>query len=217
MDVVFESPICTFSEVAALVGMPVDTLRGWAKPKRNRAPLVHTVQGRPRGWPTIPLAGLVEARSLRAIRSLTSMQQIVPMVEQLRAETGDEFVLAKPRLFVDYSGDIYRREDGLYVRQRDNQVQAPRIFDEYMMSFDLDEDDSPWRYRVRVGDGQTQLFIDPLINAGRPSFPNGVPAFAVLGATEAGASPWEVAEDFELDIAEVQAVLDERQSLVPVA
>lgn len=211
MEVANASPICTFQEVADLVGMPESTLRSWAKPTKARSPLVHTVKNDRRGWPTIPLAGLVEARSLRALRDMVSMQQIAPAVQALREETGDEFVLAKPRLFVSTAGELYEKTDDVFVRLKDKQIQVPHILDEYMRSIEMNPDGSLRRYRIPLG-GAAMLFIDPRLNAGRPSFSNGVPAFAVLGAYDSGDSPYEIAEDFGVSLAEIEATVERRET-----
>ncbi|GAB3134898.1 hypothetical protein GCM10027289_27680 [Tsukamurella serpentis] len=149
------------------------------------------------------------------------MQKIAPAVEMLRERTGDQFVLAKPKLFVDAVGHLYEQApdaDGdLFIRIADQQVQAPKIFDRYLRAVDLDDQDVPIRFKVELGEDEAILYIDPRLNAGRPSFRNGVPAFAVLGAVEAGDSIRSVAEDFDLDEHDVQRVVDDRDELIAFA
>lgn len=137
------------------------------------------------------------------------MQKIVPVVERLRIETGDQYILAKPRLFVDTAGDLYEHDSGLFIRVRDRQVQMPEIFDNYMKSIDLDEHDSPIRYKVHLGADDAVLYIDPRLNAGRLSFENGTPLFAVVGAVHAGERVADVAEDFGLKSDMIEMALDE--------
>lgn len=210
MDLVSHTPIATFPEVAQLVDMPESTLRTWAKSTDRRRPLVHTSPNARRGWPTIPLAGIVEARSLRAIRSLTSMQKIVPVVERMRTKSGDEYVLAKPMLFVDLAGELYEKDSGLFIRARDQQVQMPKVFDEYMSSIEFDSEENPVGYRI-VLPGDVVLSINPGINAGRPSFPNGTPAFAVLGAYDGGDSVRDISEGFGVAADDIEAAIDYRE------
>lgn len=217
MDITTSSPICTFPEVARIVDMPENTLRSWARPTKSRPPLVHTVPNARRGWPTIPLAGLVEAWSLHALRDMTSMQKITPVVARLRERTGDAYILAKPKLFVDTAGELYELESDLFIRIRDQQAQMPKIFDHYMRAVDLDDNDNPRRFKLTLGADDAILYIDPRLNAGRPSFRNGVPAFAVLGAIEAGDSVHDVAEDFDLSQADIKRILDDREELAAFA
>jgi uncharacterized protein (DUF433 family) len=217
MDVVNESPICTFDEVAEIVGMPAATLRVWARPTPQRPPLVHTAANAKRGWPTIPLAGLVEARSLRAIRTLASMQKIVPVVAKLREETGDEFVLAKPQLFVDVAGELFRKHGDTYVRIRDNQAQMPEVFDAYLKQIERGPDNTPRRFKIPIGDDLNALYIDPTINAGRPTFANRVPLFVILGAHEAGDTIDHIVEDYEVPRLLVEQAIEHGEQLRRIA
>ncbi|MES9531508.1 DUF433 domain-containing protein [Rhodococcus erythropolis] len=216
-DIRYRSGICTAKQAAALSSMPPNTVHSWTKATKTRPAMVHTVENERRGWPTVPLVGLVETWSMRALRTAgIPMSKLVKVAEDLRQEFSDPYVLARPLLFTD-GIDLYRRRRGDLFRVEDGQQPIEQVIEKYLQKIELDSDEHPKSFRISLSEG-IDLTLDPRFNGGRPSLlRNRVPAFAVLGALEAGERPITVAADYDLEIAEVLAIEQSARKLSKVA
>ncbi|UYF92429.1 DUF433 domain-containing protein [Rhodococcus aetherivorans] len=205
-DIRYTSPICTASQAARLAEMPVNTVRAWTRPTATRPAIVHTIENSQRGWPTVPLVGVIETWSMRALRKAgIPMQKLTRVAEQLREELNDPYVLARPLLFTD-GVDLYRRDRGDLFRIEDGQQPIEQVIQNYLSRVELDDDREPKAFKISLTNG-VELSIDPRFNAGRPSFErNRIPVFAVLGALRAGEPSAVVASDYDLSAEEVHAV-----------
>ncbi|BDD80290.1 putative antitoxin VapB45 [Tsukamurella pulmonis] len=205
-DIRFTSPICTPAEAAILAGMPAGTVRSWVRPTATRGAIVHSIEPERVGWPSLPLVGVIETWSMRALRrSGVPMQKLRRVAESLQAETGDPYVLARPVLFTD-GIDLYRRERGDLFRVEDGQQPIEEVIEDYLSRVELDPAQDPTAFRVPLTEG-VALVMDPSFNAGRPTFERTrTAAFAVLGSLEAGDAPAIVAHDYGLTAEEVSAV-----------
>lgn len=210
-DIRYTSPICTPVEVAALAEMPATTVRSWIRASTKSAPIVHSVEAARGGWPTLPLVGVVETWSMRALRrSGVPMQKLRKVAASLQAEYGDPYILARPVLFTD-GIDLYRKDKGDLFRVEDGQRPIEEVIEDYLSRVDLDHTAEPTAFRVPLTEG-VSLVIDPRFNAGRASFESTrVAAFAVLGSLDAGESPAAVAVDYGLSEEEVSALHVHRQ------
>lgn len=216
-DIRFRSAICTAKQAAKLSAMPATTVRSWTIATETRPAMVHTVPNERRGWPTVPLVGLVETWSMRALRTAgVPMTKLVKVAEDLRHEYSDPYVLARPILFSD-GIDLYRRDHGHLFRIEDGQQPIEKVIEKYLQKIELDSDEHPKAFRIPLPGG-VELTLDPRFNGGRPSLPrNRVPAFAVLGALDAGEKSTTVAADYDLDMAEVLAIEQAAKWLTAVA
>lgn len=200
------SGILTPTQVASLIGMKTPTLRTWTKDRGRRPTMVHTITPRRRGWPSVPLVGLAEASSLLALRQVgVKMSLLADAAEYICERYDDPFALANPRLVTDgteaFAHDL--QSDELW-RIRDRQVAFTEVLREHLRPLILDADDYVKAYRVPLSD--VDLFIEPGFSAGRMTFANKVPVFAVIGSLRAGEEPVSVALDYGLPPSEVAAV-----------
>lgn len=203
-DVRVKSGICTPAGAGAIVGMKESTLRSWTRLRGSRMPLVHVASNERRGWPTIPLIGLIEAHIIHVLRTDVGlrMRTIVDFAERLRSNN-DEFGFASPDLVTD-TIDIYRQEDSELERVHDGQHPLSEVVKPFLRPIGLWLDGRPGAF---APPGLPGLEIDPRFSAGRLSFArNRVPVFAVLGGLSAGESADQLASDYELTRAEVSLV-----------
>lgn len=216
-DIRYNSAICTPAQAAKLAEMPVNTVRAWTRSTNARPAIVHTVESAQRGWPTVPLVGVIETWSLRALRTAgVPMQKLTRVAEELRRELNDPYVLARPLLFTD-GIDLYRRDRSGLFRVEDGQQPIEQVIERYLSRVQLDDDHEPVAFRVSLTD-EIVLSIDPHFNAGQLSFERTrIPAFAVLGALQAGDPPSVVASDYGLTAEEVHGVESAQEWLTEVA
>lgn len=215
-DIRYTSAICTPTEAAVLAGMPPTTVRSWMRAASGRDPIVHSVTAPVQGWPSIPLVGVIETWSMRALRNAgVPMQKLRRAADQLRAEHGD-YILARPVLFTD-GIDLYQRQRGDLFRIEDGQQPIEQVIQDYLARVQLDEASDPEAFRVPLNP-DIELVMDPRFNAGRLSLEaTRTPAFAVLGALEAGERPAYIADDYGISIEEVAAIDDNRELLAEIA
>lgn len=211
------SGILTPAQAAGLIGMKTPTLRTWTKQRGRRPVMVHTVNPRRRGWPSVPLIGLAEASSLLALRTVgISMSLLAEAADYIRDRYDDPFALANPRLVTDgteaFAHDL--SSDELW-RIRDNQVAFTEVLREHLRPLVLDRDDYVKAYRVPLPD--VDLLIEPGFSAGRMTFTNRVPVFAVIGLLRAGEDPVSIALDYGLLPSEVESVEQHIDWLEPAA
>jgi uncharacterized protein (DUF433 family) len=201
----FTTPILTVRDVAQLVGMPIDTAQAWAGQRKDRAQLFTRITPLHRGWPSVPLVGLAEASSLRALRQILPLREIPVAVDFIRTHAHEQHALANQRLVTD-GVTVFLEEHEDVVRLRDRQVTIAEVFREHLKPMEYDGDDYPEAYNVPRLPG---VQIHPLFNAGRMSFRrNRVPLFAVAGLLSSGEQPAVVALEFGLAAAEVSLVVD---------
>lgn len=214
LDYRFTSPIATRPQVAALLGMRASTLADWTMP-RGDVPMVHTVRGA--GRFTVPLVGIAEAASLRALREGgMSMQQARQAADFIRDEYGDQYAIASPHLFTDGTEAFVRTTAGLQ-RLRDGQGAFEEVLREHLRPLIIGPDGFIEAYQVE-NFHSSNVTIDPRFNAGRMSFErNRIPLFIIAGALEAGEPPRHVAADYGLTVDEVQEVDSAREWLAQVA
>ena len=72
----FVTPICTVQDVADLVGMPLNTVKAWAGQRSSRRQMFTRNPQDHRGWPSVPLVGLVEANTLRTLREMLAPSEV---------------------------------------------------------------------------------------------------------------------------------------------
>ncbi len=204
----FVTPICTVQEVADLVGMPLDTVKTWAGQRRSRRQMFTRVIQDHRGWPSVPLVGLVEANTLRTLRDLLAPSEVDAAADWIRQKYAAPFALANKRLVTDGAYAYVRENPSDLYRVKTQQHAFVEILEDHLRPLVFEHDDYPVAYEVRI----PGVVIDPRFNAGRMTFArNRVPVFAVLGSLRGGDSIDEVMQQYRLTLQEVAAVDEHRE------
>lgn len=211
----FQSAIVTPADVATLIAASRSTIYSWTRDTGRRGPIVHSIPAR-RGWPTIPLVGLVEAHTMRSLRNLgVPLKKLAVAVKVAREEHGDPYALAHEQLFHD-GIDVFRGKLGELFRLDDAQMPIWEVVEKHVRPLEFSQDGYADAFRIPLPHG-VHLEIRAGFNAGRPSFPsNRVPAFAVLGELQAGGAVGEVAKSYNLSEDEVRAVADTTEKVQSV-
>jgi len=206
VDARFTSGICTPRQVAELVEMPPATVYSWANQRGKRRAVVHRVPVSVRGYASIPLAGLAEASTLRALRQMhLPMRKMVEAADWFRDHYDDDYALASPRLVTD-GIDLYAQEARDLYRVGDGQRPIREIIKDYLRPVVMDSDGYARAYKVDLAPG-IEAEIDPRFNSGRISLRrNRMPLFAVLGSLKAGDTAAVVAHEYDLSVQEVRVV-----------
>lgn len=204
----FVTPICSVHDVADIVGMPLDTVKAWAGQRRSRPRMLTRTPQQHRGWPSVPLVGLVEAHTLRTLREMLAPAEVEAAATWIRNQYSAPYALANRRLVTD-GAYAYVRENpsGLY-RVKTGQHAFVEVIEHHLEPLVFEEDEYPVAYRVRI----PGVAIDPRFNAGRMTFErNRVPVFAVVGSLRGGDSVDEVMQQYGLTLQEVAAVDEHRE------
>jgi len=211
----FTSPILTVRDVSELVGMPLDTVQAWAGQRRDRPAEFKTVRNLKRGWPIVPLVGLAEASSLRALRAALPPSEVREAAAFIRQHLDGQYPLANRRLVTDGATAYVQEAGGSVRRIRDSQEAIVEAFEEHLRPLIFLEDEYPVAYRV---ERLHEVEIDPRFNAGRMHFArNKVPVFVVADLLRAGELPAAVQHDFGLTRQEIRSVQRELDWLEKVA
>jgi uncharacterized protein (DUF433 family) len=168
--------------------------------------------------PTVPFVGLAEAYMLAAFRSAgVPMQRIRPAIHWLEQNIGLEQALASERLMTDgaevlwdfreQTNDPAEREavDGLVVVTSGQQVFRSIVRD-YLRRVTYQDG---WMKMICLpGYEQVDVTVDPWINGGQPTVARrGIRVADVLSRLHAGEDSQDVAEDYDLHVNEVEALL----------
>ncbi|MEV4097516.1 DUF433 domain-containing protein [Streptosporangium saharense] len=223
-DFRYVTPIYSKSQAADLIGVPRQTFRNWAVGyayKRIDAPFVVAepmVTTAGTHGSTVPFVGLAEAYMLAAFRSAkVPMQRIRPAIRWLEDNIGLEQALASERLMTDgaevlwdfkeRTSDPAEREavDGLVVIRSGQQVFRPVVRD-YLRRVSYQDG---WMKVIRLpGYEEVDVTVDPWINGGQPTLARrGIRLNDVLSRLRAGEDRHDVAEDYDLRLEEVEALV----------
>lgn len=204
----FVTPICTVQDVAALVGMPLETVKTWAGQRRSRRGMVTRTLQDHRGWPSVPLVGLVEANTLRTLRDMLAPSEVEAAALWIRRQYDAPYALANRRLVTDGAYAYVRENPSDIYRVKTGQHAFVEVLEDHLRPLVFEQDDYPVAYGVRI----PGVVIDPRFNAGRMTFTrNRVPVFAVVGSLEGGDSVDEVMQQYRLTLQEVAAVDEHRE------
>jgi len=223
-DVRFTVPLYSSREAAGYLGVPPTTFASWVKGYRREfadrvpvegAPLVTGLPAEAPGGPTIPFGGLAEGMFISALRrSGMPLQQIRPMLEQVRTRLGVEHALASRRLYVvgaqllwevsTESGvdDEVRHTARDLIVLRDGQYVFRQVIEQYLQRITYDAEyaqrlELP-RYEV------ARIATDPEVNFGKPYFAHsGTPLSVVRDMLRSGETVGDVAADFAIPVDEL--------------
>jgi uncharacterized protein (DUF433 family) len=204
----FVTPICTVHGVADLVGIPLDTVKSWAGQRHSRRQMFTRAPQGHRGWPSVPLVGLVEANTLRTLRDLLAPSEVEAAAAWIRKRHAAPYALASKRLVTDGAYAYVQENPSDLYRVRTQQHAFVEVLENHLRPLVFEQDDYPVAFRVRI----PGVVIDPRFNAGRMTFVrNRVPVFAVLGSLRGGDSADEVMQQYGLTLQEVAAVDEHRE------
>lgn len=211
------------AEAARYIKLPGATLRSWtvgrAYPKAEGLahfqPLIRPAQNQP---PLLSFWNLIEAHVLRSLRtehgvSLNDVREAIRYAEEhLRLERlllSKELGTEAGRLFLDRYGQLINLSAS-------GQLAIRSAFHQHLRR--IEWGDLPFPIRLypfvssSVDTADKPIAIDPAIAFGRPIIARrAVSTQAIADRIDAGESPEELAEDYELQVTEIeQAVLYER-------
>jgi uncharacterized protein (DUF433 family) len=213
-------PLYTVSEAARFLAVPAPTL-GASVRGGPGSPAIVASLGRVGRGAEIPFVGLVEAMVGAAFRrSGVSMQHIRRALGVLRAQVGIEHALASRALYTDGAAILY----DYATRTDDEQMLAvvltgQRVFAEIIrdclsrITYAADG----WAERVVLPiTTEPTVEVDPRRAFGQPVFIRGGARMEdVIDRFRAGEALADVVKDFDLHVADVEAVI--RASLAPAA
>ncbi|MEU4834918.1 DUF433 domain-containing protein [Streptosporangium sp. NPDC023615] len=225
-DFRYVTPLYTKGQAADLIGVPRQSFRNWAVGYAYKRmdgvavaaePLVTTAGSH---GPTVPFVGLAEAYMLAAFRSAkVPMQRIRPAIHWLEENIGLGQALASERLMTDgaevlwdfkeHTDDPAEREaiDGLVVVRSGQQVFRPVVRD-YLQRVTYQDG---WMRMIHLlGYERVEVTVDPWINGGQPTVARrGIRVADVLSRARAGEDWRDIADDYDLQLNEVEALLSQ--------
>jgi uncharacterized protein (DUF433 family) len=223
-DFRYVTPLYSKSLAADLIGVPRESFRNWSVGYAYKRmdgvtvavePLVTTAGAQ---GPTVPFVGLAEAYMLAAFRRAeVPMRRIRPAIRWLEENIGLEQALASERLMTDgaevlwdfreHTDDPVEREavDGLVVVRSGQQVFRP-VVRKYLQRVTYVDG---WMKVIQLpGYERVAVTVDPWINGGQPTVARrGIRVADVLSRLRAGEDSRDVAEDYDLEVNEVEGLL----------
>lgn len=215
--------LCTVAEAAGWLTVPRSTFHGWVHGYEHRSPGGRRLAGGPivlslaagRGQPAVPFLGIVEGLVLNAFRRVgVPLQRIRPALDRLDQELGLRHALASDRLttdglevLYDYGAVLDPEGIGELVTVRSGQRVFAPVVSEYLRRIRYAGDH--WAERVELpGYAVARVVVDLRVAHGRPVLePARIPVEDVLHRWIAGDSLAELADDFGLDVAELEDVI----------
>ncbi|HEY3261601.1 MAG TPA: DUF433 domain-containing protein [Pseudonocardiaceae bacterium] len=208
----FAEPLLTAAQAAMHLAIPRTTIGEWAA-----AGLLHSVASTGRFQPTMPLVAVAEAQVLHGLRGwgLHGLE-IRRAVRRLSAEFGP-FALLSQRLATDGVAllrDLSRPEaqhlgTPRWERVVDGQAVLPIIVDDHVRYFEWEPDGSPKRLTLRsYARHGAEVVLDPRYGYGQPVFVRTkVRVLDIMRLLLAGETKEDIAYDYELSLAEVNAAV----------
>jgi uncharacterized protein (DUF433 family) len=216
-----DQPAYGLTEVSRYLKLPAATLRSWlvgreypkGNGKEHWKPLIQPSQNDPL---LLSFWNLVEAHVLRALRTEhgTSIKALRDALDFAERQLGIERLLLHRelktnagRLFLDHYGQLIELSAS-------GQLAMRKMFEQHLQRVEWDEWSFPIRlYPFVAGQGRSKpIAIDPKIAFGRPIvLRTGISTAAIVQRLDAGESPADLADDYELSEAEIEeAVVYER-------
>jgi uncharacterized protein (DUF433 family) len=212
---ILERPVYGMSEAAGLLGLRPDRARAWLDGyERAGVRYPPVIREEHTGADLVTWGEFVELGYLREYRRTVPLQQLRPVIQELRRTFGTPYPLATARPF------LYGKELVLEVQER-HELPTPiaiviRSGQEILLAdaakqffkkidFDPTADDEAVRRLFPAGHA-SPVVIDPLVRFGRPSV-SGVSTERLWELADAGESIDEIAEGYELPDEEVRAAI----------
>lgn len=222
-----ERPVMTAHEAARQLRMPAVSLLRWLEGHTGTATHYDAVlREQPTGSLDMTWGEFVEARYLRAYRTQKGvpLQRLRPFIAQLRQEFGVPYPLAHFRPFVDPNRGLLVRlaeqvnlPPELWPLQelRNGQLVITSAVGEYLSRVEFADDPAAVSeqsdenrvvVRIRPRGKRSPLVMDPLVASGAATI-RGTRTEALAERAAAGEGADEIAAEFDLTVAEVQAAL----------
>jgi uncharacterized protein (DUF433 family) len=186
------------AEVAGYLGLPVSTVRAWAK---GMGKTFHPVLKLPDpNSSLLSFVNLVEVHVLAALREqghrLPDIRRAIQFVERTVLKkhplATEAFLTDGVRIFVEHLGGLVDTKDGQFVLQK--------VVEGYLTRLDYGPDGLATRlypFTRRGVDSPRAVVLNPLVSFGRPVLANtGVPTEEIADRFHAGEALDELALDF---------------------
>ena len=205
-------PRYRLAEAAKIIGMPAPTLRTWFCGWPSGKPPVLSPDGGADGAPILSFFNVVEARFLDAYRRRgVSMQRVRRALDFVSEHLpGFERPLLKPDFETDGEAlFVELQETGkaptLLEASGGRQLVWPEAVREHFQSLDFDARGDPTRLWL---DNRRKVMLDPRFGWGLPVIAgSGVRTDVLFERLEAGEELDTIAEDFSLELSEVEAAV----------
>jgi uncharacterized protein (DUF433 family) len=214
---ILDRRVMTAREAARQLRIPATTLIHWLEGEQRRGSWYPPVlREEPTDRQDITWGEMVEARYLRAYRQKNvSMQKLRPLIAQLRTEFGVPYPLAHFKPFLDTKRRfLLGVQDELnlpgslrmvYEVGTDQIVFDPRVVD-FLEHVDFSDTGDQEAQRIHPGGRGSPVIIDPAIASGASTV-KGIRTEILAELADAQTPVEEIAEEFELPVADVKAAL----------
>jgi uncharacterized protein (DUF433 family) len=214
-----ELPRYTVGEAARYLRMPATTLKSWVSGR------TYPTSGGEKEWDglidrpveddlRLSFSNLIEAHVLLALRKQyrVRMKEIRTALEYTSKKCGIERVLLSPQLRAMKRNLFLQELDELTNVGRGGQAAMPEVLGAYLQRIEWDLTGLPVRMfpltRAEPQDSPKILTIDPRIAFGRPIIErNAIKTSAIAERFYAGESMADLAEDYGLEVFEVEEAL----------
>lgn len=203
----FTVPLLTANAAGIHLGIPDSTIRQWAG---RTDPIVHAVFAA-RNAPTLPFIALAEIHILRELRRAgLTMPHIRESVASLRRMTDEDYVLASNTIATDGGDLLYNaasRAAPEWVRAKDHQGAFREVAERLIRYVSYANDGFAQRLHLRPY-GEADVIIDSRFGWGQPVLAESkVPVEAVADLFYGGESIGDIADEYGITTAEVEAIL----------
>lgn len=216
---VLERELYALPEAARLLRVAPSTLQWWLEGRTlGRKTYAPVLRSEPTGSKVLTWGEFVEARYLRSYRKdlQVPLQQLRIVIERLREQFGVQYPLATLKPFVAGNREVVLKaqdESGLppdfwlFVGIASGQAIVTPATETFLQRVDFSEDDDQWAMRIHpTGDKTSPVVFDPDYSYGLPTV-RGIRTEIIAELAEAGEPVEALADDYDLDVAEVKAAL----------
>lgn len=212
---ILERPVYGVSEAAGLLGLRSDRARAWLDGyERSGVQYPPVIRVQPTGEDLVTWGEFVELGYLREYRRKgVPLQQLRPVIEELRREFETPYPLATARLY------LYGKELVLEVQERNDlpspiaivvrsgqQILLADAAKQFFRKVEFDPSGSDAIHRIRPAGPASPVVIDPLVRFGRPAV-SGVSTERLWELSDAGELTQDIATDYDLLDEEVRAAV----------
>lgn len=205
-----EIPVCSVSNAAAWLSLPVSTARAWALGQRGFERVIDTADPK---RALLSFRNLVELHVLSAVRREhhVPLQHVRRAVDFLREELHVAYPLADQQFFA-CNGELFIEHLGRVLSvSQPRQLAMREVMSAYLRRVERDRTDYPIRlfpFASKDLDAVPRIVIDPRVQFGRPCLANtGIPTSAIAQRVKAGESIAAVAADFARPPADVEEAI----------
>jgi uncharacterized protein (DUF433 family) len=212
---ILERPVYGVSEAAGLLGLRPDRTRAWLDGyERSGVQYPPEIRVEPTGEDLVTWGEFVELGYLRGYRRKgVPLQQLRPVIEELRREFKTPYPLATARPY------IYGKELVLEVQERHDlptpiaivvrsgqQILLAEAAKQFFKKVEFDPSSPDAIQRIRPAGPASPVVIDPLVRFGRPAV-SGVSTERLWELSDAGEPIEEIAAGYDLPEEEVRAAI----------